>query len=979
MRQSINRSSALLYLVISAACGNLIACASDREQGAELGTTTEPLYAAKSVRFWTQNGNIVPMCWMMPTFTAPPNGIDWSNEKKFIIDIVTATWERESALHFTWEDCPTPAPNLTTQHVRVRLDVGVGGATRVHPGKGLGADLLTADSKPIEHYADGGVNGNDGVNWNLSMGFPMGWNGPSGDISYQQAMILHEFGHVLGFEHEQDRRDKGDASTCEGGYDLWDSGQGMPIGLYDPSSIMSSTYCHSGDTLSKGDIAGLRSIYGSPPDLDGDGLIGKADNCPLTWNQGQENCNKDFELAKRARSPGTALMQELAVEVLGDACDPTPCPAAEVASKDVPGTSTQGLCKATDPLTSFYTKKRDEIVVSPIGAHIRKPPAPTHEQPETPVANVPTKLRFCQPSEDRNIDCRRPDVLQNSKLREDLSATSVLLTTSSEPWLRVGIKESQSGLADREDNVGFPITYANATHKSLFWDYKGDDQFWHRLRNPLDPSLGRLDVVGTNQNGIECRRPALFGGGMCLDGVVWVHGQTSVGENDVDSPGMNRKDLSNFIFRMAPEEPQLKVCYPRNGLEFDDCTFTPQGCLSATFVRMTDCINCALVLQKLTQDRTHAPLVRTTTGVIGGVWKNAFSYLNELGLNGSAYGSVTVSEMIRRRNFVTALESTPALRNQIDAVALPVYPSAQGGLAASSSNESEPYLGEAASVASTAYVTEYLFAPTDSSRGVAWTYSGGGLNPTPPTGTIFGPDVTSVLDGPRMALGRLDPKVLFSRTMGGIFLVGGVNPSNNTPITSVLYEPLNGNRTTLVGTLPQLILAATLTRPSQPGDPTPSYLWTIERTPSDTVSLVLREITRSQVYAPLTTIPLPSAPQDSYRLSVAWDSPDTVLLSVANFGERHWAVFTVGEFGACRDANGGAVPPSCILMRPVVSGDAFGAGGYLFQAAYAEPDALLLPVSRPEDPIGVSIERFARSKVGQNATITPADLRSWMK
>jgi hypothetical protein len=216
--------------------------------------------------------------------------------------------------------------------------------------------------------------------------------------------------------------------------------------------------------------------------------------------------------------------------------------------------------------------------------------------------------------------------------------------------------------------------------------------------------------------------------------------------------------------------------------------------------------------------------------------------------------------------------------------------------------------------------------------------------------------------------------------MGGLFVLGGVSSSTGYhPVTAVQYEPLNGTRYTM-GTLPQIVRASTLTRPTLPADAaTTSYLWTVEQATSGAVSLVLREITRTSVSVPRATIAIPVAAHDEYRLSGAWDSPDTVLLSVVNPTNHQWGVFTAGEFSACRDANGGVVTASCVTLRPVVSSDAFGGGSHLFQGAYAEPQALVLPILAPDGGIGMRVERLSRSVVGTAAAISSADIQTWVK
>ncbi|MBX3159112.1 MAG: trypsin-like serine protease [Deltaproteobacteria bacterium] len=96
-------------------------------------------------------------------------------------------------------------------------------------------------------------------------------------------------------------------------------------------------------------------------DVDADRVCDAVDNCPSVPNPEQENCNDEAERAWGGKR-------------LGDACDPTPCPApALVETSYVPATSsfpsTHGDALVT---TKFGRSIRDELDVTPIlgdGSH----------------------------------------------------------------------------------------------------------------------------------------------------------------------------------------------------------------------------------------------------------------------------------------------------------------------------------------------------------------------------------------------------------------------------------------------------------------------------------------------------------------------------------------------------------------------------------------------------------------------------------
>jgi len=234
---------ALLALASQAAClgtGDL----GDDPVAAE----TEALYGLGALADpWP--GGVVPLCWQ--------NGLgDHPELQAKVRWILRDTWEANANIKFVgWQACsptenavaisfvpPMPDKNGVIQEFR--------GAT-----SGLGA---SATAVKLMDYDDVTV---------------------TGDPSHFRYEVIHEFGHVLGFVHEQQRPDNfnpdGTSIRCppakgdEAQYAEQSGGTDYSSG-YDASSVMHYCAFEPGTSSifvqnpSAGDIAGIRAAYGAP-------------------------------------------------------------------------------------------------------------------------------------------------------------------------------------------------------------------------------------------------------------------------------------------------------------------------------------------------------------------------------------------------------------------------------------------------------------------------------------------------------------------------------------------------------------------------------------------------------------------------------------------------------------------------------------------------------------------------------------------
>lgn len=197
------------------------------------GTTTAPLITEEGVEYWTSQGNVVPVCW---------ETAGYQREKTLVQNAVEGAWEYWANIEITgWADCPTTG---NAEHVRMRIapygteNSGASGSAR------LGVDALSS-----------AADDNAGVRFEFRAG-----QANRGRVEY---VGVHEFGHVLGFGHEQDAPDNEGPARCTDTIDP--DVTGVSITRYDRNSIMN--YCNEDGNmtgrLTDTDIDGVQTVYGA--------------------------------------------------------------------------------------------------------------------------------------------------------------------------------------------------------------------------------------------------------------------------------------------------------------------------------------------------------------------------------------------------------------------------------------------------------------------------------------------------------------------------------------------------------------------------------------------------------------------------------------------------------------------------------------------------------------------------------------------
>lgn len=282
-------------------------------------------------------------------------------------------------------------------------------------------------------------------------------------------------------------------------------------------------------------------VYSTDNDVDGDNRCGDADNCPDRYNPDQANCNEE---AEKRHTPD---------QIWGDACDPVPCPRVIADPKTEIG---EAPPHPGDGQIWCGTLTQKDLRIAPLKSH----PAPHAFAVAQPVNGVPTPARFCQKSAAHSITCEDDSDFDDALLGEADCAPGVgcdpgtqIVEGQSTHFRRITFTAGGNGMDPNGPAQSLSYDRAHDELPLSAWTWRSKEDFERWVNNPG----GSLIAEWSPQEMAD----GLITEGS-IDGTLWLHASTLVGDADNVGTGIHGEQLANH--HKLGFRPQYFDC--QNGL-----------------------------------------------------------------------------------------------------------------------------------------------------------------------------------------------------------------------------------------------------------------------------------------------------------------------------------------------------------------------------------------------------------------------------
>jgi Matrixin len=228
-----NRINLLSVLVAAALVVGASGCAANSsvQSDSDLHGSGDKLLLSSSAAWQKKN---LSVCWVNAT-PADAEAQEWTR------DAITKTWQAVSQITFEgWGDC-TP--------------------------EGADIQINIADENPRSYIGTGSTWAIGQYGYSMVLDHTFAAWSPACQSQLEhcvRGIAVHEFGHALGFDHEQNRADR-PAELTECAADGINVPGDKPLGVWDLYSVMN--YCNptwvNAGALSQGDIDGVQQVYGA--------------------------------------------------------------------------------------------------------------------------------------------------------------------------------------------------------------------------------------------------------------------------------------------------------------------------------------------------------------------------------------------------------------------------------------------------------------------------------------------------------------------------------------------------------------------------------------------------------------------------------------------------------------------------------------------------------------------------------------------